>query len=441
MAFEKANNFDAETRRRGGKTEQHKCSASLRVSSSLRQAFAILLLFASAAVAQSDPRAQKVCGEANRIAVELTTISGLSLKHPVPCDFITKEKINAFLKKRIKDVAKPEDIRAEELTLKKFGFVPPDFDLAKNTVDLLTEQAAAFYDYEKKKLFITESTPDDTQEPVLAHELSHALADQHFNLGKFIKQGRKSDDGASARLAVMEGQATWLMSEFLARKLGQSLKDSPAIVSAMSTMSESGAGQFPVFDSAPLYLRLTLVFPYTTGMLFQHAVQEREGQRAFEAVFTRPPSSTQQIIHPQKYFDNVKPTTPEVPDPRLPKSYKGLVGGVLGELEHSILLQPALGKELAADLASHWRGSSFEVVEDKKTRRAVLLYASEWDSEDTARQYFNAYRENLRKKWKQMSIAGEAADSVDGMGDDGRFELRRKGAIVTSVEGLDPAIH
>jgi hypothetical protein len=142
----------------------------------------------------------------------------------VPCDFITKEKINEFLKKRIKDVAKPEDIRAEELTLKKFGFVPPDFDLAKNTVDLLTEQAAAFYDYDKKKLFITESTPDDTQEPVLAHELSHALADQHFNLGKFIKQGKKSDDGASARLAVMEGQATWLMSEFLARKLGQSLK-------------------------------------------------------------------------------------------------------------------------------------------------------------------------------------------------------------------------
>jgi hypothetical protein len=404
-----------------------------------------VLLLVSIAAAQTDPRALKVCGEANRIAVELTTISGLSLKHPVPCDFITKEKINEFLKKRIKDVAKPEDIRAEELTLKKFGFVPPDFDLAKNTVDLLTEQAAAFYDYDKKKLFITESTPDDTQEPVLAHELSHALADQHFNLGKFIKQGKKSDDGASARLAVMEGQATWLMSEFLARKLGQSLKDSPAMVAAMSAMSESGSGQFPVFESAPLYLRLTLVFPYTKGMLFQHAVQARNGQQAFPGVFARPPISTQQIIHPEKYFENVKPTTPEVPDPGLPKSYKGLVGGVLGELEHSILLQPAMGKELAADLASHWRGSSFELVEDKKTRRAVLLYASEWDSEDTARKYFTAYRDNLRKKWKQMDITGESAESVDGTGDDGRFELRRKGAIVTSVEGLSPtggpAIH
>jgi hypothetical protein len=212
-------------------------------------------------------------------------------------------------------------------------------------------------------------------------------------------------------------------------------------VAAMSAMSESGSGQFPVFESAPLYLRLTLVFPYTKGMLFQHAVQTREGQQAFSGVFARPPISTQQIIHPEKYFDNVKPTNPEVPAPRLPKSYKGLVGGVLGELEHSILLQPALGKEPAADLASHWRGSTFELVEDQKTRRAVLLYASEWDSEDMARRFFTAYRDNLRKKWKQMSVTGESAELVEGTGDDGRFELRRKGAVVTSVEGLAPAIH
>jgi hypothetical protein len=399
------------------------------------------LLLAAAAAAQADPRAQKLCGEANRIAQELTTISGLALKHPVPCDFISKEKINEFLKKRVKEVAKPEEIRAEELTLKKFGFVPPDFDLAKNTVDLLTEQAAAFYDYDKKKLFITESTPDDTQEPVLAHELSHALADQHFNLAKFIRQGRKSDDGASARLAVMEGQATWLMSEFLARKLGQSLRNSPEMVAMMSAMSETGSGQFPVFESAPLYLRLTLVFPYTKGMLFQNAVLARDGQRGFAEVFTDPPLSTQQIIHPEKYFERSKPASPQVPNPKLPKSYKGLVGGVLGELEHSILLQPALGKERAAELAAHWRGCMFELLEDKKTRRDVLLYASEWDSEESARQFLTAYRENLRRKWKEMTISRESDDSVDGTGDDGRFELRRKGATVTSVEGLEPAIH
>ena len=125
-------------------------------------------------------------------------------------------------------------------------------------MDLQTEQAAAFYDYDKKKLFVTDSTPNESQEPVLAHEVAHAIADQNYNLGRFINQGRKSDDGATARLAVMEGQATWLMSEVLARKMGQSLKGSPALLAAMSGISDNGAGQFPVFDKSPLYLRRAL---------------------------------------------------------------------------------------------------------------------------------------------------------------------------------------
>jgi hypothetical protein len=403
---------------------------------------AAVLAFAAPALAQSDPRARELCGQANSIAQELTRISGLPLKHSVPCDFISKDKINEFLQQRVKEVTNPEEIRAEELTLKKFGLVPQDFDLAKNTVDLLTEQAAAFYDYDKKKLFITETTPSETQAPVLAHELSHALADQSFNLSKFIKKGRKSDDGSTARLAIMEGQATWLMSEYLARKMGQSLHDSPALVSMMSTMNDSSAGgQYPVFENAPLYLRQTLVFPYTKGMLFQNALLTRDGNNGFAEVFRNPPVSSQQILHPEKYFAGVKPTEPNLPDPKLPHGYKGLVGGSLGELEHGILLEQYSGKKRAADLAPHWKGSTFALMENKKAGRVVLLYAVEWDSEDIARRYFSAYREALQKKWKRIAVDSETDTAVTGTGDDGRFELRRAGAIVTSVEGLDPAIH
>jgi hypothetical protein len=399
----------------------------------------LLLLYAGPAPAQS-PRAKEICGLANRIVLDLTRISGMRLRHPVPCDYITKEKVKAFLDARMKDAARPEEIRAEELTLKKFGFVPRDFDLAQTTVDLLTEQAAAFYDYNKKKLFITESTPSDTQEPVLAHELSHALADQNFNLARFIRQGRKSDDGSTARLAVMEGQATWLMSEYLARKSGQSLKDSPALASTMSHLGEGAAGEFPVYDNAPLYMRLTLVFPYATGMLFQNAVCQRDGQEGFAEVFRRAPASTQQVIHPEAYFSNVKPTQPELPDAHLPRGYKSLVGGALGEFDHAVLLEQFVGKQQAAEIAPHWRGCNFELRENKKAGRVVLLYAAEWDREESARRYFAAYREALEKKWKKMSVASETADSVTGSGDDGRFELRRIGAIVTSVEGLAAAI-
>jgi hypothetical protein len=400
-----------------------------------RWGFIALLLLCLAAPARSDEPAAELCAQAGKIASKLAEISGLKLHRPVPCDFISKEKVNEFLKKRVKDVSSPEELRAEELTLKKFGLVPPDFKLADTTVDLLTEQAAAFYDYDKKKLFITETTSSENQEPVLAHELSHAIADQNFNLARYIRQGRKSDDGATARLAVMEGQATWLMSEYLARKLGQSLRNSPALATMMSRVTE-GSGQFPVFDQAPLYLRLTLIFPYTEGMLFQNDVLAHEGDPGFAEVFRHPPITTQQIIHPEKYFDHIDPTSPELPDPHLPPGYKALVGGVLGELDHAVLLEQFAGKPRAEEIAPHWRGSNFELREKKKDASLVLLYAVEWDSEAVARAYFGAYRQALEKKWKKMSIVSEAPDLITGSGDGGRFELRRQGAIVTSMEGL-----
>lgn len=358
------------------------------------------------------------------------------LHRPVPCDLITKDKVNEFLKKRIKEATTPQQIRAEELTLKKFGFVPADFNLEKTTVDLLTEQAAAFYDYDQKKLFVTETTSAETEAPVLAHELSHAIADQNFNLGKFIKQGRKSDDASTARLAIMEGQATWLMSEYLAHKLGQSLKNAPALVKMMSALADNTSGQYPVFDQAPLYLRETLVFPYTKGMLFQQAVFERDGDQAFAEVFRRPPDSTQQILHPEKYFDHVEPVKLDLPDPKLPHGFKSLVGGSLGELDHQLLLEQFSGKAEAEEIGPHWRGAEFELRENKKRGQIVLIYAVQWDSPEIAHRYFQAYRQALTKKWKSMSVAAETAEMLTGTGDDGRFELRCNGTVVTSMEGL-----
>ncbi|MEO8369351.1 MAG: hypothetical protein ABI806_09130 [Candidatus Solibacter sp.] len=407
----------------------------------MRLKLTMFLTLLATVPAASQTGAAQMCAQIPPLAEQLTKISGMPLKHPVPCDFISKEKIKEFLNKRIKEVAKPEDLRAEELTLKKFGLVPPDFDLAKNTVELLTEQAAAFYDYDKKKLFITDTTTGDSQEPVLSHEIAHAIADQNYNLAKFIKAGRNSDDGATARLAVMEGQATWLMSELLAQKSGQSLKNSPGLLAMMSGATDGGAGQYPVFDKSPLYLRLTLVFPYTKGMLFQHALFDRDGKNAFPEVFLKPPVSTQQIMHPEKYFAGVKPTEPELPKSNLGKGYKSLVGGSLGELEHAVMLEQYSGKQLAGELAPHWRGCSFEILENRKVGRAVLYYAVEWDDEDSARRFFAAYLAQLSKKWKLLQIESQSADVLKGTGDDGRFELRRTGTKVTSVEGLPPTLN
>ena len=110
----------------------------------------------------------------------------------------------------------------------------------------------------------------------------------------------------------------------------------------MSRLGEGAAGDYPVYDNAPLYMRLSLLFPYASGMLFQNAICERDGQEGFAEVFRRAPVSTQQIIHPEDYFSNVTPTQPELPDAHLPRGYKGLVGGELGEFEHAVLLEQFL---------------------------------------------------------------------------------------------------
>ncbi|HWB98071.1 MAG TPA: hypothetical protein VG672_15260, partial [Bryobacteraceae bacterium] len=313
----------------------------------------------------------------------------------------------------------------------------PDFNLKKNTVDLLTEQAAAFYDYNKKRLYITDWTPSDTREAALVHELAHALADQNYHLDKYIKQGQKSDDGATARMAVMEGQATWLMSEYLARRMGKSLADSPALLEMMSRSMDPGGGQFPVFDGSPLYLKETLVFPYTKGMLFQHAVFRKDGKAAFGEVFRRPPASTQQILHPEKYFEGAQPTNPVLPALPEKKGFHGLIEGSIGELDHSILLQQYLGKEVAGEVAPHWRGGHYALFERKSPERVVLAYAVQWASPEIAQRYLALYRQLLGKKWKKISVTGETADRVTGQGDDGYFLLRLQGHLVTSIEGLE----
>ena len=403
-------------------------------------ALLLALLLAAPAAAQSGvdvSQAREIFSEIGGILQDLHEITGYRIKHRVPAEIITRDKVKEFLQQRLKEAASPEEIRVEELTLKKFGLVPRDFDLAKNTVDLLTEQAAAFYDFHRKRMFITDWTPSSTREPALVHELAHALADQNVNLEKFIKQGRASDDGSMARLAVMEGQAQWLMTEYLARKAGQSLATSPALLETMARAAESGAAEYPVFGSEPLYLRQTLVFPYSQGLLFQNAVYERMKQKAFQEVFRRPPLSTQQILHPDTYFSGLQPAQPALPQLPDSRGYKRIAEGTVGELDHAILLEQYVGREESKEVSPHWRGGAYALLERRSPQRVVLLYAVEWDGAASAARYFHLYRQVLGKKWTHLEIESEDATTLAGVGDDGHFLVQLTGNVVTSLEGAE----
>ncbi len=400
-----------------------------------RAARACALFLAAAALLHGAAEQNGICAEAGKIARDLAAITGLSLLREPPCAVIGRQQVNEFLKARMKESADPKGIRAEEITLKKFGFAPPDFHLESAMVDLMTEQAAAFYDYRSRKLFVMEGASEAMQEPTLAHELAHALADQHFRLAKFIGSDLKDDDRAAAHVAVMEGQAVWIAAEYVARKFGMSLRNNPELAARMGAIS-AVSGQFPVFDNAPLYFRLSLLFPYSKGAVFQNALLERDGQSGFSEAFLRPPVSTQQITHPDKYFEGVAPTSPGLPAVKLPGGYKRLSSGVLGEFDHSVLLQQFGDEGAAAEIAPHWRGSAYELRENRKTGSVVLLYSVEWDDPEIARKYFEFYKGVLGKKWRNFAPISESAGRCSGSGDDGRFELRLEGRVFTSVEGL-----
>ncbi|MDE3197979.1 MAG: hypothetical protein KGN84_16645, partial [Acidobacteriota bacterium] len=270
--------------------------------------------------------------EIDAVMKELSAITGFRVRRHLPFVMVTREQVNQYLKDQIRRSVKPEELRAEETTLKKFGFVPIDFDLKKTTIDLLTEQAAAFYDFHRKKLFISDWAAVNMRDEALVHELGHALADQNFSIEKYL--GKEDDSEQSlARESVVEGQAEWLTVEFALRRMGKSLAD-PANAREYLKSDDSddvSNKQFPVFDHAPLYIRRTLMFPYNDGELFQQAVFLKDGPNAFSEVFRKPPVSTSQIMHPDRYFGKAVTTQPELPKP-LPHT-RAFVGGSVGELD------------------------------------------------------------------------------------------------------------
>jgi len=394
------------------------------------------LLLAARPQTASDPAFAQI----DNIVRTLSGITGLAEKHPVPYGRMTKRQLRQFLNKRIKKTIKPEEIRADELSLKMFGLVPQDFDLKKSTIDLLTEQAAAFYDYDEKKLFLLEDASLAAETTTLAHELSHALADQHFALDHFMEDTPANDDENLAHTAVVEGQASWLMIAYELKERGQKPAPTGDMLKSVGDSSEDSMADYPVLKGSPLYIQQSLLFPYGEGTLFFDAVYRKIGKEAFSAVFTDPPADSAQVIHPERYFRHKKAATPEIPKTPLKSEGKEISEGSVGEFDHRILIRQYLGEAKAKELAPHLRGGQFRVVTSGKAHKPVLEYASQWDSEEQAANFLAAYRKILQAKWKRCDVVLDTPSAIAGTGDSGYFVTRLAGDTVSSVEGLsDPA--
>lgn len=392
---------------------------------------ATLLVLASAAAAAHGPQVPERA-EIDGILKQLSSITGMPVRHHLRFQSISRPEIARYLDKRANQNIHPKEIQAEETALKLLGFVPADFDLRKTTLALLTEQAAAFYDYHRKALFLSDWTPASIRDTTIVHELGHALADQNFNLGKFSGKVEDDSEKSAAREAVVEGQATFLMLAYDAALSGQNPLSVHPDTSGFDDAPDS-TGDFPVFDKAPLYLRVNLVFPYTWGMAFQAAVVERLGKPGFSEVFRHPPVSTHQILHPEVYFAGEKPV--EVKLPKAEHGFKPVFEGDLGELDHRVLIEQFVSRQEAQRIGPRWRGGFFRVVENKRSHARILYYASEWADDKSAASFLGLYRKCLEKKLKRMVVDRADAGSVEGHSADGYFRVAREGRRVSSIEG------
>ena len=176
------------------------------------------------------------------------------------------------------------------------GLLPENYPLREKFVELLGEQVAAFFDQHQHKLFMYEdaSLENSQNRVVLAHELTHALQDQHFGLKRLPLELKTNDDRAAAASALVEGDATLVMSEYMLKNLSlRAIKDN--LATALSQDMKQLA-------DAPRYLREMLVFPYLRGQEFAAALLARGGYDAVSRAYAEPPSSTAQILHPEEYL-------------------------------------------------------------------------------------------------------------------------------------------
>jgi len=397
-----------------------------------------LAFLASAALAQS---LTSLFEQVNPMLNDLSKITGWKVEHTVPAQILPKSSFRRYMQDRIKETNSRE-LRAEELTLKMFGLVPQDFNLVGETVDLMSEQAAAFYDYQKKRLFVLDSTPDgEEQRMALVHELAHAIADQHHSLGKFMKEGSPDDDASTARQAVMEGQANWLTWAYVTSHGGGRPEVPQRLLDQIAESAGANGPDFPVYTSAPLYIRESLVFPYNQGTRFQDAVFRKLGKGAFDEVFVHPPQSTQQVMHPEEYFARRLPSVPEPPTlesvlGKRAKEFRVLTDGALGEFDFSALLRQFVEEGQGSEAASHVLGGAFRLYENKREKYPILIYAARWDSPQAARTYFDLYRRVLMGKWKTLDVGADTGGLLSGAGDSGKFQVRLVGASVEAIEGM-----
>lgn len=372
----------------------------------LSPALLALLAFGAPALAQEE---HPILKDVRKIQEDVSKMRGLEFQAPVKADVQKPEDLKAMLLKNFDDEAPTEEMDKQEKVAKAFGLIPEDYQLRAAIIKFMSEQIGGFYDPEKKELFLIDRT--DTMgggmeqkmndEMVMAHELHHALQDQNFALDRWFDVLGDHEDRVQAYKGLIEGEAQLVGMSYLFGKMGRGkvdMKQLNRMQEMMLKMSPEGAK----FRSVPPYLIENMMFPYTQGAEFVQELQRKFGWEGLNKFFHNPPSSTEQILHPAKFFgerdEPVEIALPGGIKKILGKGHKDLAENTLGEFSISLLLRALdVPKAAANTAASGWDGDRYAGFETADGR-VVLIWLTTWDSEDEAARFEKVYRGALEKK-------------------------------------------
>lgn len=341
------------------------------------------------------------CVIAESAIKDASVIRGLSIKRPVACVIHNRDQVTEYLMETIETEVTYEKLRNEEIAMKAMGFIPEEFNYEKGLVELYASQIGGYYDPKKQRYVMAGWLPQLLQTTVAVHELTHALQDQYYSLDKFLQQKELTTDIVLARSALVEGDATAVMYDYTRRLMGQPGIANESNVESLMLQNVVSASMVTSSSGVPQALQNMLIFPYTSGLRFAHHFLKNGGYKSLDALFERPPRSTEEVLHPAKYemkeqdFVDLKDSDAITMSGLA--SAKVIHGDTYGEFSISVLLGSFLSdKGRAARAAAGWGGDRIVVVEDSAGK--AVIWMIRWDNALDAEEFFEVYGESLKQR-------------------------------------------
>jgi hypothetical protein len=344
---------------------------------------------------------------ADEVFGEMSMILHLPVKQPLRKSLHSKEQIRAYLIQQDKEDRTDAQRYADAKALEAFGLIPSGFDYDSFMLDVLTDEVAGLYDSKAKELYVADWIPIDEQREAMSRELTQALEDQSFGVDLWIKAARPNGDAEAARQAVSEGTALAAMADYALRDQKTSVRD----LSDMTTLNDSGAieemEKDPNLSKAPAFIRDSLAFPWQAGATFAQAfLKAHTGWADLHLLFERPPVSTQQIMQPNLYLEDVNPAKVTFPEWKglVPADWKLLEESVLGEFRLDETLRQFIGATRADALSPLWNGDRYAIFENAK-KETPLVFRVALDTHEDARLFFRAIQRGAQNEIRRSHTA------------------------------------